>query len=99
MLPKNMKLENAVFYTADGRKIGRIEEIDSISDPFDLNEGTTIIQDDEFGFTYEVDVIQTLRKNGFTKITHKALYSKRWRIRKKYVDLCWELLEFIVRYL
>ena len=28
MPPKNMKLENAVLYTADGRKIGRIEDFE-----------------------------------------------------------------------
>lgn len=29
MPPKNMKVENAVFYTADGRKIGRIEDFET----------------------------------------------------------------------
>jgi len=29
MPPKNMKLENAVLYTADGRKIGRIEDFET----------------------------------------------------------------------
>lgn len=29
MPPKNMKLENAVLYTSDGRKIGRIEDFET----------------------------------------------------------------------
>lgn len=35
MPPKDMKLENAVFYTADGRKIGKIEDFEVSAEPQD----------------------------------------------------------------
>ena len=41
MPPKNMKLENAVLYTADGRKIGRIEDFETEAPVFE--HGSEII--------------------------------------------------------
>lgn len=35
MPPKNMKIENAVFYTADGRKIGKIEDCEVFAEAQD----------------------------------------------------------------
>ena len=68
----------------------------TLGEYFDLNAGITILQDDALGFVYYFDIVQTLRKNGFTRITHRALYSKKRRIRKKYVDRCWDLLNKIM---
>ena len=92
MPPKGGFKNEIKLYFADGSPVGKITEMDTIGDDFDINAGVTILQDDEFSFEYVFDAVQTLRKNGFTKLTHRAIYSKRRRIRKKYEDLCWNVL-------
>lgn len=91
MPPKDGFSNDVKLLFADGSPVGKITELKTLGEDFDPNAGTTILQDDEFCFACEVDVVQTLRKNGFTWITHRALFSKKRRIRKKYEDLCWNL--------
>ena len=91
MPPKGGFKNEMKLYFADGSPVGKITQVKTLGDDLDINAGVTILQDDEFGFDCEVDAVQTLRKNGFTKLTHRAIYSKKRRIRKKYEDLCWNV--------
>lgn len=96
MPPKDGFRDDVKLFFADGSPVGKITEMKTLGEDFDLNAGTTIQQDDAFGIVYEVDIVQTLRKNGFTRITHRAIFSKKHRIRKKYVDRCWNLFDKII---
>lgn len=96
MPPKDGFRDEVKLFFANGSPIGKITEMKTFGEDFDPNAGTTILQDDEFGFVCCFDCVQTLRKNGFTRITHRALFSKKHRIRKKYVDRCWDLLDKIM---
>lgn len=96
MPPKDGFRDDVKLFFADGSPVGKITEIEKLGEDFDPNTGITILQDDAFGFVCSFDVVQTLRKNGFTRITHRAIFSKKRRIRKKYVDRCWNLLNQIL---
>lgn len=95
MPPKGGFKNEIKLYFADGTPVGKITQVETLGDDIDINSGVTILQDDDFGFSCVLDPVQTLRKNGHTQITHRAIYSKKRRIRKKYEAICGKRLALI----